>query len=208
MEYLLLGAFIIGLLLFIMSWLRVVFAGFAHHFVTGIVSIVPVLNLLILPSLWHKVHSWVLSGIVGLLVAIGCWYAGADQHVYRYTHNAGIDVPVPEGAIRTEGLNLQQNTQNVVSSEDNTPAVPLPSGKELPKSALYSMSYRETSATSLGQHVNQYVRLTRIDRKKLEGKVIGADDRGIVLERRINGGIVERRINFSDIIQAEVMTRN
>ncbi len=210
MEYLLLGAFGIGLLLFVLSWLRVIFAGFGHHFVTGIVSIVPVLNLLILPSLWHRVHSWVLAGIIGLLVAIGCWYAGADKHVYRYTLNTGMNIPVPQGSIGTEGLDLNQNnsTQNIVAINDNdAPAAPLPSGKALPKSALYSMSYQETEAANLGQYVGHYIRLTRVDRKRFEGKVLGTDSKGIVIERRINSGVVEQKINFSDITQAEVMKK-
>lgn len=210
MEYLLLGAFVIGLLLFVLSWLRVIFAGFGHHFVTGIVSIVLVLNLLILPSLWHKVHSWVLTGIIGLLVAVGCWYAGADKHVYRYTHSAGLDLPVTQNGMGTEGLDLNQNgtTQNISENSANTtPAAPLPSGKALPKSALYSMSYKETDANNLGQYIGHYVRVTRIDRKRIEGKAMGADDRGVVIERRINGGSIEQKINFSDITHAEVMKK-
>ena len=210
MEYLLLGAFVIGLLLFVLSWLRVVFAGFGHHFVTGIVSIVPVLNLLVLPSLWHKVHSWVLAGIIGLLVAVGCWFAGADKHVYRYTHSTGLDLHVPQNGVGTEGLDLNQNNtaHNISESGDSaTPAAPLPSGKALPKSALYSMTYKEADANSLGQYVGHYVRVTRIDRKRVEGKVMGADDRGVVIERRINSGSIEQKINFSDITHAEVMKK-
>lgn len=210
MEYLLIAAFCIGLLLFVLSWLRVIIAGFGHHFVTGIFSIVPVLNLLVLPSLWHKVYSWVLAGIIGLLVAVGCWYAGADQHVYRYTHGMGLEIPAAQGTLRTEGLDLTQggSAQNIAGSDgSNTPAVPLPSGKALPKSALYSMSYQETESASLGQYIGHYVRLTRTDRKRIEGKVLGADDKGIVIERRSNGGVLEQKINFSDITQAEVMRK-
>ena len=207
MEYLLLSAFVIGLLLFVLSWLRVVFAGFRHHFVTGIVSIVPVLNLLILPSLWHRVYSWVLAGIVGLLVAIGSWYAGADKHVYRYTHNTGINVPISQNGTGTEGLNLNQNgsTQNITASD--TQAAAPPSGKVLPKTALYSMSYQETDSTSLGQYIGHYVRLTRVDRKRIEGKVIGADNKGVVIQRRSNSNTIEQKINFNDITQTEVMRK-
>ncbi|MGB1311653.1 MAG: hypothetical protein ACPG47_10590 [Leucothrix sp.] len=209
MEYLLITAFIIGLLLFVLSWLRVVFAGFGHHFVTGIVSAIPVINLLVLPSLWHKVYAWVLAGIIGLLVAVGCWYSGADQHVYRYAYDAGINVPAPQQTSQTEGHNLDfgKSKQTTTVMDSDTPAIPLPSGKELPKNALYRMSYQKVDANKLGQYAGRYVRLTRIDRKKFEGKVLGADDKGIIIERRVNGGVIEQKVNFSDITESEVMSK-
>ena len=164
MEYLLLTAFLIGLLLFVLSWLRVIFAGFGHHFITGIVSAIPVINLVVLPSLWHRVYGWVLAGIVGLLVAVGCWYSGADKHVYRYAYDAGMNVPIPKGSMQTEGLDLNRNSSQAADNTDpDTPAAPLPSGKELPKSALYRMTYQETDAANLSQYIGRYARLTRID---------------------------------------------
>ena len=69
------------------------------------------------------------------------------------------------------------------------------------------MTYKEADANSLGQYVGHYVRVTRIDRKRVEGKVMGADDRGVVIERRINSGSIEQKINFSDITHAEVMKK-
>lgn len=212
MEYLLLTAFVIGMLLFVASWLRVIFAGFSHHFVTGIVSAVPVVNLLILPGIWHKVYGWVFTGIIGLLVAVGSWFAGAEQHVYRYAHEIGVSLPAPAG----EGMlddntrtHLPDNTaeQNDTNNDENTPAAPLPSGQELPKKALYKMTYQKVASTSLGQYIGSYVRITRIDHKTFEGKVLGAANNGIFVERRSNGGIIEQRIGFDDITNAEVMRK-
>lgn len=207
MEYLLLTAFIIGVLLFVASWLRVIFAGFGHHFVTGIVSAIPVINLLILPGIWHKVYGWVFTGIIGLLVAIGSWYAGAEEHVYRYAHESGIslpgDPPVAEGALDSN-TREQPSAQSIVT-DDDTPAAPLAPGQVLPKKALYKMTYQKVAINSLGNYIGHYARITRTDRKTFEGKVLGPADSGIMVERRVSGGVIEQRIGFDEITNAEVM---
>ncbi len=204
MEYLLLTAFLIGILLFVASWLRVIFAGFVHHFVTGIVSAVPVLNLLILPVIWHKVYAWVLAGIIGLLIAVGSWYAGAEEHVYRYAAGNGISIapPVAEGQIG-EGTQGKKTPADFAAEE--TPATPLAPGQELPRKSLYKMTYQTVGNRSLDQYVGSYVRITRTDRKTFEGKILGPADNGVMIERRVNGGIIEQRVGFSDITAAEVM---
>lgn len=203
MEYLLLTAFFIGMLLFVASWLRVIIAGFAHHFVTGMVSAVPVINLLILPGIWHKVYAWVLAGIIGLLIAVGSWYAGAEQHVYRYAADSGISVLPPAAEGQTTGA-AQTAAQEDYAAEE-TPAAPLAPGQELPKKSLYKMTYQTVGSRSLDKYVGSYVRITRTDRKTFEGKILGPADNGIMIERRENGGVIEQRIGFDDITAAEVM---
>ncbi|MEZ5477402.1 MAG: hypothetical protein R3E95_07950 [Thiolinea sp.] len=203
MEYLLPAAFAIGLLLFVLSWLRVVIAGFGHHFVTGLVSVVPVLNLLILPGIWHKVYAWVLAGILGLLVAVGSWYGGADKYVYRYAHDAGLATPGMDMPADTPAL----STQTLNPTPIETPAAPLPSGAELPKNALYRMTYQQVDSATLGQYAGRYVRITRNDRKTFEGRVLGSNEEGVLLERRANGGVIEHHVDYAEIEKAEVMSK-
>ncbi|MEZ5536476.1 MAG: hypothetical protein R3F02_12720 [Thiolinea sp.] len=203
MEYLLLTAFVIGLLLFVASWLRVIFAGFGHHFVTGIVSAVPVLNLLILPGIWHKVYGWVFAGIIGLLVAVGSWFAGAEEHVYRYAAGSGISLPAPTAENQTADTVTQTDT--TAMTDVDTPAAPLAPGEELPKKSLYKITYQKISSQNLGQHIGSYARITRTDHKTFEGKIIGLANDGIMVERRSNGGVIEQRVTFDEITDAEVM---
>lgn len=73
MEYLLPAALILGAFLFILSWIMVVVFGFEHHPVTGIVAFAPGLNVLILPTIWHRVSGWVITGFVGLCIAAAAW---------------------------------------------------------------------------------------------------------------------------------------
>ncbi|WP_298609845.1 hypothetical protein [uncultured Thiothrix sp.] len=224
MEYLLIIAFAIGLFLFLLSWLRVIIAGFVHHFLTGIVAIIPVVNVLVLPSVWHQVYGWVMAGFIGLLLAIATWFAGADNQVYQYAKQAGIQLPskqvtepVATGelpahqetvAVRLPNANTQTPTASTTANSDpSKPAEPLPTGKELPKTALFSMSYKSVEPKQLADYQGQYIRLTQKDRRQYEGKLLGTEGDSLRIERRLNGGLVEHKVSFADIISSEVMTR-
>lgn len=223
MEYLLIVAFAIGLLLFLLSWLRVIIAGFAHHFLTGIVAILPVVNVLVLPSVWHQVYAWVMAGFLGFLLAVATWFAGADKQVYQYAHQAGFELPTQQLShpVATSNLSTDQatvevkipaatNTVTATKTANDDPsqaAHPLPTGKELPKTALFTMTYKAVDTQQLGEYQGQYVRLTQKDRQHYEGKLLGTEAGALRIERRVNGGLVEHKVSFADIVSTEVMTR-
>ncbi|MFZ1388986.1 MAG: hypothetical protein WBP46_04200 [Thiolinea sp.] len=217
MEYLLIIAFAIGLLLFLVSWLRVIIAGFSHHFLTGIVAFIPVVNVLVLPSVWHQVYGWVMAGFIGLLLAIATWFAGADKQVYQYAHQAGFELP-KQGSdpVATGDLPTQQETLEVklpttaqasTNDDPNKPAAPLPTGAEIPKAALFSMSYKSVEAKQLSEYQGQYIRLKQKDRRQFEGKLLATEPDALTIERRVNGGLVEHKVSFADIVSSEVMSR-
>ncbi len=211
MEYLLLIAFAVGLLLFVLSWLRVIFAGFGHHPLTGLVAAVPVLNLLVLPTIWHRVYGWVMIGFIGLLVAIGSWFAGADQRLYRYSADMGVHLPMvsEDGSLNPRQAANAGQSISIPSPTPNTtqPADPLPSGKEIPKTALYRMSYQPVAVGDLAQHQGHYIRITQQDRQTYEGKLLSVDADSLMVERRVNGGLVEHKVRFNEITATEAMTR-
>ncbi|SKA88545.1 hypothetical protein SAMN02745130_02957 [Thiothrix eikelboomii] len=223
MEYLLIVAFAIGLLLFLLSWLRVIIAGFAHHFLTGIVAILPVVNILVLPSVWHQVYAWVMAGFIGFLLAVATWFAGADKQVYQYAHQAGFELPaqqvthpVAASEVATNQATVEVkipstthtvNTPQTANDDPNQPAQPLPTGKELPKTALFTMAYKAVDTQQLGEYQGQYIRLTQKDRQQYEGKLLDTEAGALRIERRMNGGLVEHKVSFADIVSSEVMTR-
>ena len=223
MEYLLIVAFAIGLLLFLLSWLRVIIAGFAHHFLTGIVAVLPVVNILVLPSVWHQVYAWVMAGFIGFLLAVATWFAGADKQVYQYAHQAGFELPTKQIShpVATSEVATNQATVEVkiptttsavtttqtANDDPNQPAQPLPTGKELPKTALFTMSYKAVDTQQLNEYQGQYIRLTQKDRQQYEGKLLGTEAGNLSIERRMNGGLVEHKVSFADIVSTEVMTR-
>ncbi len=90
MEYALLGAFLVGILLFTIGWLVVVVQGFQRHPLVGLFSLIPGLNLITIPSLWHRVSGWVITAFVGLLLAVGAWLGGANQHLTNQLQALGV----------------------------------------------------------------------------------------------------------------------
>ncbi|QLQ30834.1 MAG: hypothetical protein HZT40_03555 [Candidatus Thiothrix singaporensis] len=95
MEYVLVGAFALGMLLFLVGWLSVVVAGFRRHPLTGLLALMPGVNIVALPSLWHKVSGWVITAFVGAVLAVIAWFAGADTHVYSQVRGVGVAVHAP-----------------------------------------------------------------------------------------------------------------
>lgn len=95
MEYVLLGVLLLGIVLFLLGWLVMVVICFQRHPVTGLVAMLPGINILALPATWHRVSGWVITGFIGVLLAGAAWFAGANQHVYRYAHTLGMNTAVP-----------------------------------------------------------------------------------------------------------------
>lgn len=77
-------AAILGVILFIATYLKFVVSGFKHHPVTGIIAIFPVINLLVLPSLWHRTGRALIVGFFGLLLVLGAWFLGAEKSMSKY----------------------------------------------------------------------------------------------------------------------------
>ncbi len=98
MQYVLLGALGLGILLFVIGWLMVVVTGFQRHPLTGLIALLPGINILTLPSLWHKVSGWVISGFVGVLLAAGAWFGGANEQLYQQAQSLGVQITPPEAA--------------------------------------------------------------------------------------------------------------
>lgn len=90
MEYALLGALVLGILLFTVGWLVVVVQGFQRHPLVGLFSLIPGVNLITLPSLWHRVSGWFITALVGLLITLGAWFGGADQYLANQLQAFGV----------------------------------------------------------------------------------------------------------------------
>ena len=105
-----------------------------------------------------------------------------------------------------QALSYRLSTTSL-NDDPNKPAAPLPTGSDLPKAALFSMSYKSVAAQQLGEYQGQYIRLTQKDRRQFEGKLLGTAADSLRIERRVNGGLVEHKVSFTDIVSSEVMTR-
>lgn len=225
MDYVMLGALLLGVLLFVLGWLRVVVVGFQRHPLTGLLALVPGVNLLTLPSLWHRIAAWVISGLVGVALAAGAWFAGAGDVLARYlpannpavaaTSNAAPNsapvTPVPQPAVvETVALDLKQP----VAASAPAVAAPAPAAvpvvapvvpqitQDLPKAALYRVTFSELAVDKLPEQVGQYVRITQTDGRSREGKLLSSAGGSLELEERQANNTLTRTLQLNDIRSA------
>lgn len=93
MEYALLGALLLGILLFTIGWLVVIVQGFQRHPLVGLFTLIPGLNLITIPALWHRISGWFITGMIGLIITAGAWFAGADTYLFNQFHSLGLSPP-------------------------------------------------------------------------------------------------------------------
>ncbi len=95
MEYVLPAILVLGVILLVIAWLMVIIAGFRNHPVTGLVALVPGLNWLIMPSIWHRAGAWAITGLVGFVIAVGAWFFGGADQLTRHTKALTAQVALP-----------------------------------------------------------------------------------------------------------------
>lgn len=92
MDYILPGIVILGVLLFVFGWLKVIIAGFSHHPVTGLVGMLPAVNLLVFPVVWHRCGKSIMASAIGLLLIAVAWFFGAETKINQLVGKVGMDV--------------------------------------------------------------------------------------------------------------------
>ncbi|OQX03893.1 MAG: hypothetical protein BWK73_38050 [Thiothrix lacustris] len=229
MEYVLLGVLLLGAVLFVLGWLVMAGICFQRHPVTGLVALIPGVNLLTLPAMWHRVGGWVITSFIGALLAAVAWFAGANQQVYRQAQALGVTVSAPvrvasqpvaipaAAAPVTHTIDIPPSVrpeQPVVAAAAPAPvAAPAPKAvdvlagaKSLPANALFHVVFKPIELGNLSSNVGQYVRITQTDGRKREGKLVTASASDLGLEERLAGGTVTRTLKTADIRDAAIMT--
>ncbi len=230
MEYVLLGVLLLGVALFLLGWLVMAGLCFQRHPITGLVALIPGVNVLTLPAMWHRVGGWVITSFIGVLLAAVAWLAGANQHVYRHAqamgmnvsasvNTAALTVEIPtKAAPGTHTIDILPNAraeQPALAAAAPTTPAPAPEpkpqdvlagAKSLPSSALYHVVFKPLELGKLSSNVGQYVRITQKDGRKREGKLVTASANDIGLEERMEGGTVTRTLKMADLREAAIMT--
>jgi len=153
----------LGALLFLMSYLGFVAAGFKYHFVTGLISLFPVINVVIMPALWRTTGRKVISGAVGLVIVAASWFLGADTAIPKVIamvkgEKPAITQPTSQGA-------------TVAPSIVSQPTVDESNMQALPKKALYRMSFEPVPLNKIQTLKDRVVQIVTINGDKLEGRV-------------------------------------
>jgi hypothetical protein len=199
---------VVGGLLFIFSFVKYALIGFRYHPVTGLLALIPVVNLITLPTLMDgKVIRTIIIGIVGLLLAGASWFLGADKSLYRHISTlrgqpvaTSLEQKIPQGknlAVSTNnatGLLVQSQTTDAIK---NGISETIPASAEiqntpqpvyllnLPKRALYSIEFVDAPVQQLNTLVGRIVHIVTSKNSTVEGRLQKATKSSVFI--MING---------------------
>jgi hypothetical protein len=216
---------ILGGLLFIFSFIKYAITGFRYHPVTGILALIPVVNLITLPTLMDgKILRVVVIGIIGLIFSIVAWFLGANESLYQHisalrgqsTLSASVEQKSADGKkIETPTKTSSQDNQAIVST--NIPAVESKSEVvvshpiyrvNLPKQALYNMTFTEAPIQQIGTLEGRTVQIITRKDVLIEGRVQKATTSSVFILRK-NSEAIAYEMLLSNIKQLKVLiTRN
>lgn len=187
---------LVGLGLVIIGYLLVVLAGFRHHFVTGLIAMVPLVNLVVIPSTWHKAGFGFIMAFIGLLLAFGGWFGGGDRYIdekLSVVSNGSSTTINSSGTINAEGQpspdqatenKPEQETAEEQVAETSTDSKPEGNIIPLPKQPLYHLSYQQVSLDELNGLQGEYIRITDTQKHRIEGKLIQYQDQQLQISQQ------------------------
>ncbi len=198
---------VLGGLLFIYSFIKYALIGFRYHPITGLLALMPVVNIITLPTLMDgKIIRLIIFGILGLLLAIAAWFLGADKSIYRHVAAfRGQSAPLSSNTIA--GNSSKQNTMMpsataMTSAVQSTGAIKSDSSKEmvvassnaqiapkpvhfinLPKKALYNLQFIDTPVQQLSTLQGRTVRIITRENSVIEGRLQKASTSSIFIAK-------------------------
>ena len=217
---------IIGILLFVIAYLRFVVSGFKHHPVTGIIAMFPVVNLLVVPSLWYKNSRFLVVGFISLLLAAGAWAMGAEKGIHKYVdllmgknqqklvHNSpetaapttvsALSIPSqqagPQLAATTPVTSTIASSKAVIRTE-----IDESNFESLPTKALYRMGFDIVPVKDIASLKGRVVRVIDKNLTLFEGRVINATSVSVNLQ--LTGSAADREIPITTIKKLSLMVK-
>ena len=199
-----------GALLFIISFIAYVISGFRHHFVTGLISMLPVLNIVTLPSLWDRSSKKFIVGLIGLIITIGAWFMGADkgiQNLIKRDKNT-VEEVVLSSAPNDSGVIQQSSNTNIAASK----AIPRNSNSVLsfdesdmsllPNKALYKMGFEVVPINQINTLQGRIVQITKNSNEMFEGRIKNIVSGSVILD-----GTFESEIPIASIKELKLMVK-
>ena len=221
MEIALTLAAVLGGLLFIFSYLKFALTGFRYHPVTGLLALIPVVNLITLPTLLDgKLIRVILLGILGLILAIGAWFVGADKSLQQHIsllrgHPILVSTAEQKQDSRSEGVvntketasngGKDKTTLNVASDDEKIAKHPVHL-TNLPKQALYSMEFVDAPVDQISTLKGRIVYIiTRTD-SAVEGRVEKTSKASVFISKK-GGKNIAHEMLISNIKQLKVLVK-
>lgn len=196
----------LGAVLFLVSFVAYAISGFRHHFVTGIISMLPVLNIITLPSLWYKSSRKFIVGFIGLIIFILAWLLGADQGIQNLLSRQ--DKPIDNASLNvaTTQKNQQKpsvlNTTSVAVTPNRSLLLNEENMIDLPKIALYKMAFDTVPVNQISNLQGRVVQIIKTDSSRIEGRIKSVSPGTVVLE-----GLFENELPISSIKQLKLMVK-
>lgn len=207
LELVLTIIFGVGVLLFLVSYLTYIVTGFKHHLVTGIISALPVLNVVTLPSLWDKGRGKFIVGLIGLVLAVGTWILGANKTVNNYLsnrNNALTETVVLSKDTPKNILSNKSSSANNASTSSRAQPIPIDESNMLglPSKALYTMQFDPVPVDQINTLLGRIVKITNLQNEEFEGRVNQVNAGSVVVK-----GKYENEIPIATIKQVLLMVK-
>ncbi len=222
---------IIGGLLFIFSYLKFVLSGFRYHPITGLLAFIPVVNLITLPTLMDdKLIRTIILGVLGLILAVGSWFLGADKSLQKHISTLRGE-PTIVSSSKQELIESSDkvkpetaSTKKINTAETNTATAEITptddAAKEtqkkeapqpvyfatLPRQALYSMAFIETSPQKIDSLKGRIVRITSTNDTVIEGQIQNIEKGSVFISKNGEGNIAYEML-IANIKQLLVMVK-
>ena len=218
----------LGLLLLIISYLGYIRAGFKYNFVTGVISTLPVLNIVTLPALWNKVGKKFMMGLLGFIIFGASWFLGVDKVVGKLiarfngketssavqqtiTSNSGTTIikPAPSVPAASAQANAQQGNGTATPltpasapfSNTRQRAIDESEMNNLPAKALYIMRFETIPVNQITSLKDRIVRI-KTKEGAYEGRLLSVNNNSVVIQ---SGG--EQELAIANIRELQLMTK-
>lgn len=203
MELAVLIAAAIGILLFAISYLKFAFEGFRYHLITGLLALIPVVNLVALPTLWDRTNRMLIVGLIGLALAVGAWFLGAGNTFQTYWSGQQSQLVTPATTSNTLTATAtgssSANPTGVVASNNRILSL-------LPSKALYRLDFESASADQIKTFTGRIVRITAADHTITDGRIQSVTPSSVFIEQSGDAQIAYEMM-LSNIKSIEVMVK-
>ncbi len=199
MELAVLTITAIGIFLFSISYIKFAYEGFRHHFVTGLLALIPVINLIALPTLWDRTRSMLVVGLVGLIAAIIAWFAGADKAFEAVRTDRNTPIAATQTIPGNAGISTIITNEKQNGSAETFLSL-------LPGKALYRLDFESASPNQIRSFAGRIVRITSNDHTVTDGRIQNFTQSSVFIEQPGDGNIAYE-LMLSNIKSIDVMVK-
>ena len=199
MELAVLTITAIGIFLFSISYFKFAYEGFRHHFITGLLALLPVINLIALPTLWDRTRSMLIIGLVGLIAAIIALFAGADKAFEAVRSDRNTPIAATQTIPGTTGISTIVNNDTQNGSKETRLSL-------LPGKALYRLDFESASPNQIRSFAGRIVRITSSDHTVTDGRIQNFTQSSVFIEQPGDGNIAYE-LMLSNIKSIDVMVK-